>query len=201
MIRLFSLVLALLLAVPCLAPAAVLTLLTTNQPPVVPSYSGFVVYLNSTLDVNVSTLFRGATDADGDPLTFNNFDPASTNGGAILMTGINLVYSPGSVGPDEFKYYISDGLEIAGGAIDLTVLPVTTPTISTVAKEGSNLVFSGTGGVAGGPYHVLTSTNLLLPLTDWTSLSSNVFGSSGEFSVTNPIAPNTPQRYFILQTP
>ncbi len=183
------------------APAAVLTLLATNQPPITPGYSGFVVYLNSTLTFNISTLFHGASDLDGDPLTFVGADAGSTNGGAIVQNGIDLVYSPGNVGPDQFNYFISDGLTVSAGPIDLTVLPVVTPTISVVSKVGTNLVFSGTGGVAGGAYHVLTSTNIVLPLTNWTSLGSNTFGGSGEFSVTNPIAPNTPQRYYILQIP
>jgi len=70
------------------------------------------------------------------------------------------------------------------------------------ALLGANqLVLTASGGVAGGTGYVLESTDVALPLNSWTPIATNVFDSRGNFTVTNQIAPGTPQRFFILQLP
>jgi hypothetical protein len=83
----------------------------------------------------------------------------------------------------------------------ITVGTTLTPDINSVLQSGGNLIFSGANGPANGIYYVLTSTNLALPLADWTRLSTNTFSASGGFSVTNPIAPGAPAGFFILEIP
>ena len=73
------------------------------------------------------------------------------------------------------------------------------PGINSFLQSGGNLVFSGTNGPASGAYYVLTSTNLSLPLSNWTVLSTNSFDASGNFSVTNPILGGGPPGFFILE--
>ncbi len=50
-----------------------------------------------------------------------------------------------------------------------------------------------------GSYAVLTTTNLTTPLTNWTSLVTNSFDSSGAFSATNAITTGTPQRFYRIK--
>jgi hypothetical protein len=78
--------------------------------------------------------------------------------------------------------------------------PPPSPAINAASSSGGNLIFSGTNGTSGGTYYVLESTNLALPVSEWTVLSTNLFGPGGAFSVTNPITP-TPGKYFILEIP
>ncbi|HXA45016.1 MAG TPA: hypothetical protein VNZ25_05880, partial [Candidatus Angelobacter sp.] len=73
------------------------------------------------------------------------------------------------------------------------------PVISSVAMSGGNLVFSGAGGVPGGTFYVLTSTNLLLPLANWTLTTTNLFDGGGNFSVTNAVNPDSAQEYYLLK--
>jgi autotransporter-associated beta strand protein len=56
-----------------------------------------------------------------------------------------------------------------------------------VAHSGNVVSLSGTGGTPGDVYYVLTTTNLALPLVDWTPIATNNFDSTGAFSysVTN----------------
>jgi autotransporter-associated beta strand protein len=75
------------------------------------------------------------------------------------------------------------------------------PTFNSPTISGNDLVLSGTGGAPGGLYHILTSTNVATPLTNWTALATNNFDGSGAFSYTNTIAPGTPQQFFLLQVP
>jgi hypothetical protein len=89
--------------------------------------------------------------------------------------------------------------------IDLDIAPappVPAPFISEVRLSGGDLIISGTNGVPGQSYHVLTSTNLALPLAQWTLLSSNVIAdSNGLFGFTNGIPPEASMRFYLLQVP
>jgi len=73
------------------------------------------------------------------------------------------------------------------------------PVIGSVAMSGGNLVFSGAGGIPGGTFYVLTSTNLLLPLANWTVTTTNLFDGGGNFSVTNAVNPDSAQEYYLLK--
>ena len=75
------------------------------------------------------------------------------------------------------------------------------PNISSAYASGGNLIFSGTGGIEGNSYTVLSSTNVALPLTNWFPVITNVFGPGGNFSVTNPINPSLPRSFFVLRVP
>ena len=52
----------------------------------------------------------------------------------------------------------------------------------------------------GGTYHVLTSTNLLLPRANWAVVANGSFDSNGKFSFTNAIGTNPPQ-FYTLRVP
>ena len=75
------------------------------------------------------------------------------------------------------------------------------PQIAAIGLSNGAFVFSGAGGSPNGTYHVISSTNIALPLTNWIPVLTNTFDASGNFSVTNVIDPNTKQRFFLLQVP
>jgi hypothetical protein len=77
---------------------------------------------------------------------------------------------------------------------------VPVPVIEQVQADGGGVVVSGVGGVAGAPYYVLTSTDLALPLSQWTILATNLFGGAGEFEFTNAVN-GTPQQFFRVEVP
>lgn len=72
--------------------------------------------------------------------------------------------------------------------------------------SGGNFVVSGTSFDGGQGYHIVTSTNLLTPLADWTPVASGTFGSagasgSGGFTNTVPITPGQPAGFFRVTEP
>jgi hypothetical protein len=75
------------------------------------------------------------------------------------------------------------------------------PQILGTSVSGTDLVITGSNGVAGGAYWVWASTNLTLPLAQWTPVATNVLGTDGGFTltVTNAVNIACPQRFFILQ--
>ena len=80
------------------------------------------------------------------------------------------------------------------------------PTVSPVIKgftiAGANVTISGTNAQAGAIYYLLTSTNLLLPLSQWTAISTNVAAGANNFSFieTNAVTPNSPKQFYILSS-
>ena len=86
------------------------------------------------------------------------------------------------------------------GLDDISVVPAPLG-IASVRLSGADLVLDGINGQSGATYYVLTSTNLLLPFSQWTPVATNTLGVSGNFTitVTNTVTNSTPQRFYILQ--
>lgn len=80
--------------------------------------------------------------------------------------------------------------------------PISSPAIRSFTLSGSSLEMNGSNGLPGKPYIVLSSTNLMLPLAQWTPVLTNVFDSSGNFDVSfgnvGSSNPATVQQYFTL---
>jgi T5SS/PEP-CTERM-associated repeat protein len=85
------------------------------------------------------------------------------------------------------------------GSIEVIVAPQ--PKFSGITVSGTNVILTGTNGLAGANYTVLTATDITVPLGNWVGIVTNQFGSGGEFSFTNGIAAGEPQRYFAIRTP
>jgi len=98
----------------------------------------------------------------------------------------------------------SGSLADNAGSVDLNVNVVAIsvpPTIQNIKISGSQLILTGTNNAgAGGTYSVLTTTNLLVPLTNWMVLTSGSFDGNGNFWVTNTTATNG-QSFYTLRVP
>jgi hypothetical protein len=75
------------------------------------------------------------------------------------------------------------------------------PRFASSKLSGANLVVTGTNGVSGWKYFVLTSTNLTSPLAAWPRAATNSFDASGGFAFTNPVSLGAPRQFFALQLP
>jgi hypothetical protein len=73
------------------------------------------------------------------------------------------------------------------------------PVIASTRISGGSLIFSGSGGMADGTYYVLASTNIATPLTNWAILSTQSFGASGNFTITNTMNSNNTQCFYLLK--
>jgi fibronectin-binding autotransporter adhesin len=51
--------------------------------------------------------------------------------------------------------------------------------------SGGNFILSGTNGPAGQTYRILSSTNVALPVINWTPVYTNVFAADGSYTYTN----------------
>lgn len=93
---------------------------------------------------------------------------------------------------------IFTGLDLAFTA---TFAEPAQPGIANFSQSGANLVINGSDGIPQQTYYVLTSTNLALPLNQWTYESTNVLAGTGNFTITltNAVNFNTPQSFYILK--
>jgi hypothetical protein len=139
--------------------------------------------------------------------------------GTNLVDGTNLVNGDITSGSTTTNLTISNAqtnnsgaytvviTNIAGSVTSsnalLTVI-VPSPSFGNIQAESGvsgSFILSGAGGASNGTYYVLISTNLLLPLTNWTSIATNQFDSEGDFIFTNTAQTNVPQLFYLLQLP
>ncbi len=99
---------------------------------------------------------------------------------------------------------IADGSSLLNGTGTylLTASGIFGPvTLDRALASGTNLIVFGSARGTNCTCVMLTSTNLTTPLPMWTPVSTNTFGTTGQFSFTNTIDLSVPQRYFRLIVP
>lgn len=166
-------------------------------------------------------LYKDSTEGKGYQLV-GTLAETSTNTALAIPTGSYATMSDGStwawsvgrgrygtsLNPqddhvDRFYGYI-DEVRISDTALQpsqfLFAVPKR-PIVTSLAINSTNAVFTGTNGLANGAFYVLTTTNLTLPHTSWTRISTNHFDINGNFNVTNPITVGSQQSFYILQLP
>ena len=112
----------------------------------------------------------------------------------------NLIGSPGAGLKWAFNP-TSGMLSVVQGVI----IPTVPPKITSFTISGANLNIAATNGVNGGTYYLLGTTNLLLPLSQWTAVATNVVTASGgtevfSFIGTNVYSVSKPYQFFILSS-
>jgi hypothetical protein len=123
-----------------------------------------------------------------------------TNFDALGWTNVQVaVAASGSSTALQFTFEPS----VVFGLDDVSVVLAAHPPPGIVGINllGNNLAFSATNGQVGGNYSVLMSTNLALPLSQWTPLTTQCLEAGGNFTITVPNACDStaPQRFYLLQ--
>ena len=73
------------------------------------------------------------------------------------------------------------------------------PRITSISISGGQLLMSGYYGPPGGKFTLLSSTDVSLPVSNWTHVVTNQFDTNGYFTVTNPLVGAA--SYFRLRIP
>ena len=157
--------------------------------------------LNAALDTN--DVLRATTITFGGDLRLQNHAGTLTAGDSFKLfeaatyNGSFASFTPATPAANltwDLSTLSTDGtLRVQAGS--------SRPQIAATGLSNGSFVFSGAGGSPNGTYHVLSSTNIALPLVNWTPVLTNTFDASGNFSVTTVVDPNTKQRFFLLQVP
>jgi hypothetical protein len=152
---------------------------------------------SSTIAVNGSLTLGGTLNiASGSGFAAGDYTLFTYTGG---LSGLPVLGTT-PTGFEGYTYAVSTSTP---QEVILEVSPPSSPSFSSASFDSSsgNIILSGTGGVKNGAYDVLTSTNVALPLSQWTPVATNQFNSSGSFVFTNSVQTGDSQRFFLLQIP
>ena len=125
----------------------------------------------------------------------------SVNSGANTALNNRLVTNaPAFISAAQLYLDLADASDHLPIVADYTI-PVPAPLFTGVSiAAGTNLVVAVANSATNGIYLVLMSTNLSLPLTNWTVLATNVAGgNSFIFTATNAVKATAPNRFYLLQ--
>jgi parallel beta-helix repeat protein len=109
--------------------------------------------------------------------------------GASTLAGTQLDQQPRTGAPNQqFKFWSA----LSQGRLS--------PKIDNFAISGNDVILSGSGGIGGSSFKVVTSINVGLPVSQWVIVSTNSFDSEGNFNVTNSISSANSQEFFRIRT-
>lgn len=165
---------------------------------------------NGTLDLAGANSYTGDTTVSAGTL---KLDIAGTSASKVrVATGgtLNLNYS----GTITVPALYTNGVALPGGVYtsanlagfitgtgSLTVSGASAPVVNHPTVSGGNFILTGSGGVAGSGYSVLTATNLSTPAALWTTNTTGTFDSNGNFSNAIPVSSTPPVKFFWIRTP
>ena len=143
-------------------------------------------------------LFTGQTSVTyGGTLTVTNLSGTLTTNDTFSLfspgaSASNFATIIGSPGPG-LKYTFTNGML----SVVVGVKPV--PRITSISVAGTTLTMSGTNGAPSGQYVLLGTTNVALPLNQWTPVLTNNFDGSGMLNLsTNIVNLALPREFYIL---
>jgi len=132
----------------------------------------------------------------------NGLTAYSNTVNTVTNTALNRLTTNGPAFISAAQLYLdltnaSDHLPVVA---DYTI-PIPAPVITSFNLAGTNLVLNVANSITGGVFTVLTSSNISLPMTNWTRLGITNIATSGSFAltVTNAVNPSSPGQFFQLQ--
>ena len=122
--------------------------------------------------------------------TFTLFSGASLSGGSFG----DIVFPTLPTG----QTWNTNNLGLNG---TISVVAATPLSFGSVTVSGNDLVLKAAGGAPGGSVSVLTSTNISLPLAQWSTVTTGNFDGSGNFNytVSEALSSGLPRQFYILQ--
>ena len=165
--------------------------------PPVPGAMALGTSENQSVSLPAAKLLAIATSPNGGALSITGVSAASAQGGTVTLGGGLVTYAPpaGFVGLDSFTYTLSDGVGIAQGTVNVTVLGANQQSQNqlSIAASGSCAVvyFLGIPGVS---YVVQWAPSATGPWTDFSPAIAA--GATGLFSYSDCTSPMPPSRFY-----
>ncbi len=93
------------------------------------------------------------------------------------------------------------GFAFVGAAPDLGAFErgIQTPPTLAISRAETSLIFSGAGGPAGGTNFLIATTNIWVPVSQWSEEATGQFDITGGYAVTNPLPANLAGQIYRLR--
>lgn len=169
--------------------------------PMTPTTDGIVYTNEVSLLTNVVSLGTFTNSAANSTNSYPLALPAAFTEDISAGGSVGLYLTPAS--PEIGFTFNSQNFSMTAQRPLLIVSAIRKPGALSISLSPTNFIITASNGSAGQTYVIMTSTNLLSPIDQWTPVTTNIPQADGSFTVTNSIAPgaDTPaQQYFLLQT-
>jgi hypothetical protein len=160
------------------------------------------------LQVMTTNVYYGAADGlkyiPGTYHTFGNSGTAyygSVDSGANIALNNRLVTNaPAFISAAQLYLDLTNASDHLPVVADYTI-PLPAPVISSFSLAGTDIVLNIANCITGGVFTVLTSTDISLPLTNWTALAITSTSTGGSFTLTatNAVNPAAPGQFYLLR--
>ena len=193
-------------------------LCSTNNSSAAGDVPGFNQVMKNNLgyggrSAEVSELNTSASD-----VTFNYFTlPVTVSSSDFMTLDTTLLTAPRQTNGDlpyiAFAQLVSSsdlvdagtnvGFAFAGAAPDLGAFEygLHPPPTLAISQSGTNLIFSGNGGPAGGTNYLVATTNVAPASAQWSRVATNEFDLTGSYAITNAIPAELPQNFYRVRLP
>jgi len=167
------------------------------------STNDVVINPGATTNVPADNVTGLGTVTMGGTLAIDNIGNALAVGDAIKLfsatsyTGRFANIIPATPGPG--LAWNTNSLDTSGTLYVTSGVVISSPKITSIKLSGTTLTISGTNGTDGGMFVLLGSTNVALPLANWTPILTNSFDGSGNLNLsTNIVNPAVPGEFYII---
>ncbi len=162
---------------------------------------GSTGYLETTYDINNP---NGSLTLDGQLLLHQNDHFASvTVSGTPLANGTYSFAALNSAYPVNFPaswpQQTGSAFTTGSGQIIVGIGAPPSPRFTSIRLSGTALSIAATNGMAGGPWTLLQSTNITLPLSQWQTNAAGNFDGSGNLSTNILNTATNLQEFYILK--
>jgi DNA-binding beta-propeller fold protein YncE len=137
------------------------------------------------------------------PATANLLAPFAPTSDQPWLTISGIVNGVVSFSFDATTSNRTANITLLGQTIPITqVVPVAPPALVSPAMLANGMFqFAFSNNTPGASFTVLSTTNLALPLADWTVLGPPTNSAPGLFQFTTPASTNDPQRFYRVRSP
>jgi autotransporter-associated beta strand protein len=117
--------------------------------------------------------------------SFTNAAWSFGDGNVATNTGGNVTNTYSSAGTYTVQLIVAGAGGSSTNAQVNYIVVKAKPVLGKPVVSGGNFILSGTNGPAGQVYRILSSTNVALPVINWTPVFTNVFAPDGSYTYTN----------------
>jgi hypothetical protein len=186
-----------------LQPSGTLTFTRATAAPPAPTISSVSPTPTVGSSFAAPLTIAGGNFVSGCTVLFTNRDTLDTSSPAVTFNSASSLSVSNVFGtvPHNWNVTVVNPGNSASTPFPFSVTAPSQPVMSVpvINVSGTQVTLSGVNGTGSYGYLVLGSSNLNIPVSQWTKLQTNTFAPNGSFSTSIPVNPANPQYFYRIQ--